>query len=306
MTDDRTERQWHETVLHLNAVLDRLGHRAGQLGLGEREAAALRELRTRIDRGYHLPDTTPDDLNDDVDRMVEYLRLLEQSSLGSPGAYAIRRRSNPKAVAAILARDVDALPFSPNTAGTDLAQAIVDALPPTAALGANDYVLLRTLAHQPGEVIPIETIAAAVWATRRPRAWRELLHESVDRLQPLLQDLRGTGQQASIAVTPEGFKLRPRIAGLLLGDLHQSLASGGDRGGLPMPPQRVPSPMEQANLSPAEREILAMFAEGKTAREIADHLHLALKTVKNYIERLKRMDVRSEGAAEPGNRLPRF
>jgi len=55
-----------------------------------------------------------------------------------------------------------------------------------------------------------------------------------------------------------------------------------------------------ARLSPQEHRILEMIAEGKTNREIADHLYLAEKTVKNYVSNLLRkleMKRRSEAAA---------
>lgn len=55
-----------------------------------------------------------------------------------------------------------------------------------------------------------------------------------------------------------------------------------------------------ARLSPQERRILTLIAEGKTNREIADELFLAEKTVKNYVSNLlskMEMSRRSEAAA---------
>lgn len=40
---------------------------------------------------------------------------------------------------------------------------------------------------------------------------------------------------------------------------------------------------EAANLSPQEKRILDLIAEGKTNRQIAERMHLAEKTVKNYV-----------------------
>ena len=55
-----------------------------------------------------------------------------------------------------------------------------------------------------------------------------------------------------------------------------------------------------ARLTPHEERILALVADGKTNREIADQLHLAEKTIKNYISSiLGKLEVgrRAEAAA---------
>jgi DNA-binding NarL/FixJ family response regulator len=55
-----------------------------------------------------------------------------------------------------------------------------------------------------------------------------------------------------------------------------------------------------ARLSPQERKILDLIAEGLTNREIAEELYLAEKTVKNYVSNLLsklEMSRRSEAAA---------
>jgi DNA-binding NarL/FixJ family response regulator len=49
--------------------------------------------------------------------------------------------------------------------------------------------------------------------------------------------------------------------------------------------EQAPAP-EMANLSPREREILALIGEGLTNREIGKKLYLSEKTVKNHISRL--------------------
>ena len=55
-----------------------------------------------------------------------------------------------------------------------------------------------------------------------------------------------------------------------------------------------------ARLSPQEERILSAIAQGRTNREIADELHLAEKTVKNYVSAiLSKLEVarRAEAAA---------
>ena len=55
-----------------------------------------------------------------------------------------------------------------------------------------------------------------------------------------------------------------------------------------------------ARLSPQEERILALVADGKTNKEIGEELHLAEKTVKNYVSSiLSKLEVarRAEAAA---------
>ena len=55
-----------------------------------------------------------------------------------------------------------------------------------------------------------------------------------------------------------------------------------------------------ARLSPQEERILDLVGEGLTNREIAEHIHLSDKTVKNYVSSiLQKLDVarRAEAAA---------
>lgn len=53
-----------------------------------------------------------------------------------------------------------------------------------------------------------------------------------------------------------------------------------------------------ARLTERERAILELIAEGRTNREIADHLYLAEKTVKNYVSNLlMKMDMRHRAGA---------
>jgi DNA-binding NarL/FixJ family response regulator len=63
--------------------------------------------------------------------------------------------------------------------------------------------------------------------------------------------------------------------------------------------QAVDDPLIR-RLSPQERRILDLIADGKTNRQIADELFLAEKTVKNYVSNLlakMEMSRRSEAAA---------
>ncbi len=85
--------------------------------------------------------------------------------------------------------------------------------------------------------------------------------------------------------------LDPHVTAQVLQRLRQ-LASGGRD--------------EMASLSPQERRILALIAEGKTNKEIAQELYLSEKTVKNYVSHiLTKLNLRrrSQAAAFLARRL---
>jgi two-component system response regulator DevR len=67
--------------------------------------------------------------------------------------------------------------------------------------------------------------------------------------------------------------------------------------------ERISNPPEQdpklGGLSPQERRILDLIAQGRTNRQIADEMYLAEKTVKNYVSNLLaklKMNSRTEAA----------
>ena len=69
----------------------------------------------------------------------------------------------------------------------------------------------------------------------------------------------------------------------------------------PAPQGQAPDEDEKlARLSPQEERILTLVADGRTNREIGEELHLAEKTVKNYVSSiLSKLEVarRAEAAA---------
>jgi DNA-binding NarL/FixJ family response regulator len=73
--------------------------------------------------------------------------------------------------------------------------------------------------------------------------------------------------QAISSVAAGDAYVDPRVAGKLF-------ALGRHTGSLPA---------RMALLSPREREVLTLLAEGRLNREISDHLHVSLKTVKNHV-----------------------
>jgi DNA-binding NarL/FixJ family response regulator len=88
------------------------------------------------------------------------------------------------------------------------------------------------------------------------------------------------------AVATGGSIIEPTLAGRVLDRVRQErTVLGGDRLG---------------DLTPRERDILAMIAAGRTNKEIAAAIHLSEKTVKNHLTRvLAKLQVarRSEAAA---------
>jgi len=113
---------------------------------------------------------------------------------------------------------------------------------------------------------------------------------------------------ASILAGASGYVLK-QVRG---GDLLQSIRTVA-RGGSLLDPAVTGAVLDRlrkgkhllkdeklARLSPQEERILALVADGKTNKEIGDELHLAEKTVKNYVSSiLSKLEVarRAEAAA---------
>ena len=89
--------------------------------------------------------------------------------------------------------------------------------------------------------------------------------------------------------------LDPSVTAVVLDRLRQSGNLSGD--------ERL------ARLSPRERDILALVAEGMTNREIGERLHVSEKTVKNHLTHvLAKLEVgrRAEAAAYYSRHLARI
>lgn len=111
---------------------------------------------------------------------------------------------------------------------------------------------------------------------------------------------------ASIMAGASGYVLK-QVRGVDLVDAIRRVAGGEsllDRAVTATVLERLRHPPEEedplAELSPQERKILDLIADGHTNREIADTMFLAEKTVKNYVSHLLAklgMARRSEAAA---------
>jgi len=78
--------------------------------------------------------------------------------------------------------------------------------------------------------------------------------------------------------------LSPTIAGIVVKELAQSKASR---------PRQSTSSSNQA-LTPREREVLQLIAEGHSAREIAQRLHLSVKTIETHRRQMmEKLEIRS-------------
>lgn len=89
----------------------------------------------------------------------------------------------------------------------------------------------------------------------------------------LLKDVRATDLFHAIRTVASGQSyLDPRVA-------RQALVWIQNQG----KPEHTASPQGMAQLSPQERAILPLLAEGKTNKEIAAALRLSDKTIKNYL-----------------------
>lgn len=103
----------------------------------------------------------------------------------------------------------------------------------------------------------------------------------------VLKQVKGDDLVRSIrTVAKGGSLLDPAVTGKVLDRLRKG--------------KHLVSDERLARLSPQEERILALIAEGKTNREIGEELHLAEKTVKNYVSSiLSKLEVarRAEAAA---------
>ena len=134
-----------------------------------------------------------------------------------------------------------------------------------------------------------------------------LLREAAPRMRLLIVSMHGTKQYVSEALRAgaHGYLLkdsavdelvdaqralrenRPflsrKLADLLLSDLVRQAPAQADS-----PRARV----EAIPLSPRQREVLQRIAEGRTTREIAEALHLSVKTVETHrAEIMRRLDI---------------
>jgi two-component system response regulator DevR len=103
----------------------------------------------------------------------------------------------------------------------------------------------------------------------------------------VLKQVRGGELVQSVKTVAEGGSLLdPAVTGAVLDRLRKG--------------KHLLQDEKLARLSPQEERILTLVAEGKTNREIGDKLHLAEKTVKNYVSSiLSKLEVarRAEAAA---------
>jgi two-component system, NarL family, response regulator DevR len=104
----------------------------------------------------------------------------------------------------------------------------------------------------------------------------------------VLKQIRGNDLLDAIHRVGNGESLLdPSVTGRVLARIRGDVLAGGDDGGV-----------EQ--LTPQERRIIALVAEGMTNRQIGEQVHLAEKTVKNYVSNiLMKLDLsrRAEVAA---------
>ncbi|MEU3771548.1 hypothetical protein AB0E55_41330, partial [Amycolatopsis keratiniphila] len=100
------------TAQRLAAVIDELQRAGHDRWRDAPEAAALLELTARVAHGGLPPTQT--ELTVAVQRMAEYLRLIELSSMGGETSHRVRGLSSPLTIAAILNR-ADALAHPPGS-----------------------------------------------------------------------------------------------------------------------------------------------------------------------------------------------
>ncbi|GAA4983944.1 response regulator transcription factor [Kineococcus glutinatus] len=97
---------------------------------------------------------------------------------------------------------------------------------------------------------------------------------------------------ASVLAGAAGYLLK-QIRGTDLVEAVRTVAAGGslvDEAAVAQVRRRLRDPLAQdprlADLSPQERRVLSLVADGLTNRQIGAQLHLAEKTVKNYVSKV--------------------
>jgi len=106
----------------------------------------------------------------------------------------------------------------------------------------------------------------------------------------LLKQIRGTSLTEAVAHVAAGHSLiDPALVERLLERIRRPQGADTADGGREHPSGRVGSARpgsRPGTLTDREQEILTLIAEGLTNRQIGDRLHLAEKTVKNYVSGL--------------------
>jgi len=106
----------------------------------------------------------------------------------------------------------------------------------------------------------------------------------------LLKQIRGTSLTEAVAHVAAGHSLiDPALVERLLERIRRPQGADTADGGREHPSGRVGSGRpgsRPGTLTDREQEILTLIAEGLTNRQIGDRLHLAEKTVKNYVSGL--------------------
>jgi DNA-binding NarL/FixJ family response regulator len=98
--------------------------------------------------------------------------------------------------------------------------------------------------------------------------------------------------QRALQAGASGYVVKQSLAGELV-DAIRTVHSGRRHVGMPLANElldRIVSGAPEdplARLSPRERQVLQLIAEGRTVAEIADTLSLSIKTVHTYRERMK-------------------
>jgi len=86
--------------------------------------------------------------------------------------------------------------------------------------------------------------------------------------------------------------MSPNVASLLFRHVHRSGPIGEPE------PEPEPEPTNTTDLSPRERQIMELLVGGHTIIEIADHLHITEKTVRNYLSNIfAKLHVRRQSEA---------
>lgn len=96
------------------------------------------------------------------------------------------------------------------------------------------------------------------------------------------------------SVVSERVYLSPRVAGVVVEDYVRRLPDRGGDGAHPGQQEQAPRRSAFDTLTPREREVLQLMAEGYATKEVAHRLHVSVKTVETHRRQImEKLDMHS-------------
>lgn len=168
--------------------------------------------------------------------------------------------------------------------GADVERALTD-------MNVPSYVIDRD-----GEIVWLNPAAQRLVGDARGRRFTDVVVPA-DRTrarETFARKIVGQEKVTDAAVELVGRDGRPLSVELSSVPLREGHQVVGVFGLLSRPPAPTSRPRPHADLTPRQREVLRMLAQGSSTKQIADDLHLSVETVRNHVRGiLQALDVHS-------------